>query len=250
MLAQHVKFITEKIDFNRIKHVLDQLQGCYKEKYRWFAAYYLLCRQVIYIADILTEFVSTSADFYYTDRYLYKYLSLLVICILIMIIHIWVQPYKEKSLNMFDGIILLTLVFAIVANFTVSYLTQRLLWILPLIIFVCYMTHSTKLKHMLLPLFCILIVGYSLWCMIKIYIDTISLIFVLISSYLLIKYIKRTCCQKPDNNGDEPDDDSMEVMERRYDVFTHVKCQLQVHNLYYSCMHPKGMLVQCCIMWL
>jgi len=75
LLMQQVKFFVHKIDFNRIKHVLDQLQGCYKEEYRCFAAYYLLCRQVIYIADVITEFVSASADFYYTDRYLYKYLS-------------------------------------------------------------------------------------------------------------------------------------------------------------------------------
>ena len=26
-----------------IKPVIDQLQGCYKEEYRWFAAYYLIC---------------------------------------------------------------------------------------------------------------------------------------------------------------------------------------------------------------
>ena len=35
------------LNLTRIKPILDQLQGCYKDEYRWFAAYYLLCRQLI-----------------------------------------------------------------------------------------------------------------------------------------------------------------------------------------------------------
>ena len=41
-------FVSRKINFVRIKPLLDQFQGCYKDKYRWFAAYYLICRQVIF----------------------------------------------------------------------------------------------------------------------------------------------------------------------------------------------------------
>ena len=40
--------LSRKINFIRIKPLLDQFQGCYKDKYRWFAAYYLICRQVIF----------------------------------------------------------------------------------------------------------------------------------------------------------------------------------------------------------
>ena len=32
-----------KINLTSIKHITDQLKGCYKEEYRWFAAYYLIC---------------------------------------------------------------------------------------------------------------------------------------------------------------------------------------------------------------
>lgn len=222
LLMQNVQPFAERINFDKIfgKPVLDQLQGCYKEKYRWFAAFYLLGRQAIYIAEMVTEFVSASADFFYTDRYLYKYLSLLMICIVIMVIHIWVQPYKERTLNMLDGAILLTLVFAIIANFTVSYFTQRLLWILPIVMFICYISHSTKtkFKHILTPLFCIVVFGYSLWCMIEIYINIISLIGLFASSYLLIKYIRRDCCQTFDSNTNEHDD-IMEMILSRYDAF-------------------------------
>ena len=30
------------INFTSIKPIMDQLKGCYKEEYRWFAAYYLV----------------------------------------------------------------------------------------------------------------------------------------------------------------------------------------------------------------
>ena len=41
--------LSRKINFIRIKPLLDQFQGCYKDKYRCFAAYYLICRQVIFL---------------------------------------------------------------------------------------------------------------------------------------------------------------------------------------------------------
>ena len=37
-------FLNSKINFIRIKLLLDQFQGGYKDKYHYFAAYYLICR--------------------------------------------------------------------------------------------------------------------------------------------------------------------------------------------------------------
>ena len=48
-------FLQRKINFIKIKPLLDQFQECYKDQYRWFAAYYLICRQVI----IATVYVSS-----------------------------------------------------------------------------------------------------------------------------------------------------------------------------------------------
>ncbi|XP_065896052.1 probable outer membrane protein pmp20 [Dysidea avara] len=45
-------FLNDKINFYRIKPLLDQFQGCYKDKYRSFAAYYMICRLVIIIIII------------------------------------------------------------------------------------------------------------------------------------------------------------------------------------------------------
>ena len=39
--------LSRKVNFVRIKPLMDPFQQCYKNKYRWFAAYYLICRQVL-----------------------------------------------------------------------------------------------------------------------------------------------------------------------------------------------------------
>ena len=40
-------FLNRKINFAKIKPLLDQFQGCYKDKYCCFAGYYMMCRLVI-----------------------------------------------------------------------------------------------------------------------------------------------------------------------------------------------------------
>ena len=40
-------FLNSKINFIKIKPLLDQFQGCYKDKYRCFAGYYMICRLLI-----------------------------------------------------------------------------------------------------------------------------------------------------------------------------------------------------------
>ena len=121
--------LNRKINFIKIKPLLDQFQGCYKDKFRWFAAYYMICRLVV----ITITIVFTSNDF--TGQYL-----LITVCAAIVLIHIMVKPYNATVLNILDGILLLFLVLT-----TVLLLTEfnesnsaipvtLLLLILPLII--------------------------------------------------------------------------------------------------------------------
>ena len=84
---------------------MDQLKECYKEEYRWFAAYYLLCRQAIYAIDIATDF---SPDI--------KYPTMLTVYILIMMVHVWLQPYKQRKLNILDSSILMTLILVFIGE--------------------------------------------------------------------------------------------------------------------------------------
>ena len=86
-------FLNARISFMKIKPLLDQFQGCYKGKYRYFAAYYMICRIVIIVL------IKVSDDF--TTQYL-----VISACALIALIHLIVQPYNSTSQNILDGIIL------------------------------------------------------------------------------------------------------------------------------------------------
>ena len=88
-------FLNSKINFIKIKPLLDQFQGCYKDKYRYFAGYYMICRLLI----ILLVIAKISDDF--TTQYL-----LISSCALMQLIHVLVRPYASTIHNIFDGIIL------------------------------------------------------------------------------------------------------------------------------------------------
>ena len=92
-------------NFIKIKPLLDQFQGCYKDKHRWFASYYLICRQVIIL---IVYFGNT--DYYEMLYYLQT------ACIIIAMFHMWIQPYVNDFLNGFDGVILLALVLMVNTN--------------------------------------------------------------------------------------------------------------------------------------
>ena len=88
-------FVNHKINFIKIKPLLDQFQGCYKDKYRCFAAYYMICRLVIIIIVI----ANSPNDF--TTHYL-----TIIACVVMALVHQFSKPYANNSLNLFDGAIL------------------------------------------------------------------------------------------------------------------------------------------------
>jgi len=94
-------FLSRKVNFIRIKPLLDQFQGSYKDKYRWFAAYYLICRLVILII------------IYSIEDYQYRLYCLQTVCVVIAMIHGWIQPYKNGLLNVSDATILLIMVLVV-----------------------------------------------------------------------------------------------------------------------------------------
>ena len=127
-------FLSRKINFIRIKPLLDQFQGCYKDKYRWFAAYYLIRRQVIFLIAIIS-----SSNYYDTAFYL------LAVCVVIAGVHIWIQPYKNALLNVLDGVILLLMILAnsyAYVNNSLTTVLEIITIALPLILFI--MTFITK----------------------------------------------------------------------------------------------------------
>ena len=95
-------FINSKINFIKIKPLLDQFQGCYKDRFRYFASYYMIFRLII-----LTIIVINSTNVFVT-----LYL-LLVSCSLMMFIHIGVRPYVSSTLNLFDSFMILNMILVI-----------------------------------------------------------------------------------------------------------------------------------------
>ena len=127
-------FLNSKINFVKIKPLLDQFQGCYQDRYRCFAGYYMVCRLVI----ILLVMVKIYDDF--TTQYL-----LLSSCALMALIHVLVRPYAATMYNIFDGIILQLIVVISglpVTEFLDNYdetfvmVMAYLLLILPLTVFI------------------------------------------------------------------------------------------------------------------
>ena len=92
-------FLNHKINFAKIKPLLDQFQGCYKDKFRCFAGYYMICRLVI-----ITIIIANSNEF------LASYL-LIVVCGVIALIHVTAKPYNNEIVNKFDALILLLIIF-------------------------------------------------------------------------------------------------------------------------------------------
>ena len=190
------KYFVDKFNLNltRVKPILDQLQGCYKDEYRRFAAFYLLCRQVIYITDlifdILPVFAITLPDylFYSVSS---KHISLIIICTIIMIIHIWFQPYQKKTLNILDTGILLILFFTVFTSFSSSDGLKLILWILPLAIFVCFMICNSKLGCVLIAVACF---GSMAYCCLLMAFPEMQIVVVVI--FLCSSYYNIIICKK------------------------------------------------------
>ena len=138
-------FLNRKVNFIKIKPLLDQFQGCYKDKYRWFAAYYMICRLIIIsiiIANLSEAFIS---------RYL-----LITITTIMALIHLLVKPYADNILNMFDGAVLQLLIlvtalplFEYFDTFDSSLVIgiASVLVILPLVQFILMKVFTSKQTH-------------------------------------------------------------------------------------------------------
>ena len=141
-------FLNHKINFTKIKPLLDQFQGCYKDKYRCFAAYYMLCRIMIIVIAISTS----------PNDLLVQYI-LINICIIMATVHIMIKPYNHKFLNVFDGLVLQTIALVVVlpvfesSNSNLVMAFTFVLVMFPLTMFVVFMLLNCKenikkvLKH-------------------------------------------------------------------------------------------------------
>ena len=123
--------LNHKFNFVKIKPLLDQFQGCYKDNYRCFAGYYMICRLVIITIVIVNSSNELVASY-----------VLIVACVIIALIHVMVKPYNDEILNKFDEVLLHLIIFTVALaliddiNSPLVITITCLLVILPLIIFI------------------------------------------------------------------------------------------------------------------
>ena len=88
-----------------LQQTLDHIQAGYREKCRWFAAYYLLCRLVIMLIAYFGNSDYSSMVYYIQTA-----------CVIIVMNHICFQPYKNNALNMLDTVVLLIMLLIVSVN--------------------------------------------------------------------------------------------------------------------------------------
>ena len=144
--------LNSKINFIKVKPLLDQFQGCYKDKYRYFAAYYMICRLVI-----ITIMIANSSN-----SFILQY-SLLAACVMITLIHHILKPYANCLLNDFDGAILQVLILISALPFveffddsdvTLLKGVTFIIVMLPLLIFITMSLMINKERIKRLPAYC------------------------------------------------------------------------------------------------
>ena len=145
-------FLNSKINFVKVKPLLDQFQGCYKDNYRCFAGYYMICRLII----ITIVIANPSNDF------IFQYL-LIIACVIMALVHQIFRPYSNSVLNMFDGAIFHFLIVVSVLPLVEFYNNfdsilvvgiTFILVILPAVIFIAMSLMINKEKLKKLPGYC------------------------------------------------------------------------------------------------
>ena len=74
--------------------MIDSFQGCFKDRYRFFAGLFFLYRFVI------------SLSFAFATNAVSLYISLEMIVILMLAFHAWAQPYEKRFYNLVDTFML------------------------------------------------------------------------------------------------------------------------------------------------
>ena len=88
----------------RVKPILDEFQACYKDNYRWFAGYYFVARHLVALPPFFITAPSGSIFFQQNLN------------VIILLVHAYIQPYRERWLNLVDTVFLLDLTLITLLN--------------------------------------------------------------------------------------------------------------------------------------
>ena len=143
-------FLNGKVNFTRIKPLLDQFQGFYKDKYCNFAAYYMICRLIIIVIIIAIP----------SNNNVSHYL-LIITNSTLAFTHMSVRPYESSNLNLFDGFVLhLMIVISVVPlidtyNKDVLVAFMVILVMLPLTAFLIMEIYLSKRRIKKIATYCV-----------------------------------------------------------------------------------------------
>ena len=142
-------FLKRWFNFIRIVPLLDQFQQCFKPKYHSFAAFYMICRLLLFLI-LSIDMIAYST----------RFLILQMLCFVFAVIHAWVQPYRDDKLNSLDQTILLIALMIVSLNVSIPFTSLNhnemmndaivaILAILPLVVFVGFLLSSTAIGRLL-----------------------------------------------------------------------------------------------------
>ena len=103
------RFLRPVFNLNHLKPMLDVLQNCFKDQYRWFAAFYFVCRLLILIIATYIPPGPVKRSF------------LEVTCNGILFVFAYLRPYKQSKFNTQDALLLFNLsIITVFSSATVS----------------------------------------------------------------------------------------------------------------------------------
>ena len=88
-ISEHYK-CWSVISMNRFKPLIDSFQGCFKDRYRYFAGLFFIYRFLM------------SLSFAFSTNVVTLYVILEVLLIVMLALHAWAQPYEQRFYNLLD----------------------------------------------------------------------------------------------------------------------------------------------------
>jgi len=107
-------FISRRVDLVKwkLKPIVDEFQACYKPEHRWFAGFYFTARQLAFLIHAFSLQALKSLP---QDNLILHYFNVVV-----LLLHVSLQPYKSKVLNVIDTFLLLDILICILVYFNSS----------------------------------------------------------------------------------------------------------------------------------
>jgi len=180
------------LNFIRLKPILDQLQGCYKHDCYWFATFYLLCRQMIFLVDVTFDIFRGVL----VESIIVKLIMLLFVLSFILVMHMWFQPYRRKGLNLLDIAILMSLIVMTISSLDgKSYNIVVVFWMLPILFLLNYFMFYTKLRHFIALLsICLVILLLNVLSFSQFYYyDILYILWMVTACLLFVVYVLFLC---------------------------------------------------------